>query len=373
MPDESGNQDVSEEKVETNRSKGQEPTAVNTEAITIAREMAGMTQTELAMATGFSQAKISRFEDGISQPSGEEVKTLANKLGQRPRFFYRSDVKRSVFNSFYRKRKSVSQKLLMQFNARVCVRQVQIDRLLGKVELESTPIPRFDPEDYQGGVKQVAAALRQLLKLPPGPVKSLIEPLEDIGVIIVMEDFGIPKLDGVSTFSNKGTPIIFLNVQAPPSRRRFSLAHEIAHTALHRYLAPDADEQADALAAELLMPENDIRTELAGEPLSLARLAELKPRWRVSMAALLFRAKTLELIEQRRYSYLWAQMATAGHRIREPYEELLEDEKPALEREIIEYHRDDLNYTTSELADSLDITEKEVLRRYNLHAELRVI
>ena len=314
--------------------------AVNTEALIVAREMAGMTQTEVAAASGLSQAKISRFEDGISDPSNEEVNQLSKCLNVVPRFFYRPDVKRSVFNSFYRKRKSVSQRVLMQFNSKVCFRQIQIDRLLGKVEQEAIPIPRFDVEAYPGGIKQIAAALRQLLKIPPGPIKKLIPPLEDAGVIIVIEDFGVTKIDGVSTFTNNGSPIIFLNRHAPNSRRRFSLAHEFAHTALHRYVAPDADEQADALAAEFLMPEDEISPDFAIGALNLAKLANLKLRWRVSMAALfLDRAKTLGAISQRQYSYLWSQIAAAGYKIREPHEELLDDEKPTLERELVQFHQ----------------------------------
>ena len=335
--------------------------------------MAGLTQTDLARLSGFSQAKISRFEDGISDPSADELGALASCLSVPPRFFGRSDIKRSVFNSFYRKRKSVSQKTLMQFNSRVCFRQIQIDRLLRKVELETEPIPRFDPRDYKGGIKQVAASLRQLLKLPPGPVKKLIPALEDIGVIIVMDDFGVTKIDGVSTFSNNGAPIIFLNTQAPNSRRRFSLAHELAHTALHQYVAPDADEQADALAAEFLMPEDEIYADLASQPITLASLANLKLRWRTSMAEILYRARALDLIAPRRYTYLWTQMSAAGYKIREPHEELLEDEMPTLEQELVQFHRKELDYTPSEIAELLDISESEVCGRYQIEARLRVL
>jgi Zn-dependent peptidase ImmA (M78 family)/transcriptional regulator with XRE-family HTH domain len=346
---------------------------VNTEALIIAREMAGMTQVELSKVSGLTQAKISRFEDGISLPTAEESAVMSKAMGIPAHFFYSQDIRRSVFNSFYRKRKSVAQKPLMQFNARVCFRQAQVDRLMDKVEMENEPIPRFDPEDYPGGFRQVAAALRQLFKLPPGPVKKLIQPMEDAGVVIIMENFGVPKLDGVSTFSNKRVPIIFLNIQAPPSRRRFSLAHEIAHTALHRHLTPDVDEQADSLAAEFLMPESEITNDLEYDRLSLERLADLKLKWRVSMAALLFRAKTLGIIDARKYSYLWAKMSGAGYRIREPHEEFLDDERPSLERELIRYHLENLQYSNAELAEALDVSEDALTIRYGLLANLQVM
>lgn len=344
--------------------KAQAQQAVNTEALIIGRELAGLTQTELANLVKLSQAKISRFEDGISQPSPHEIAVLAFALHLPERFFYRADVKRSVFNSFYRKRKSVSQKALMQFNANICLRQIQIDRLLEKVEIDAEPLPRFDPDDYKGGLKQVATSLRQLLKLPPGPIRGLVRPLEDIGVVVVIDDFGIAKLDGVSTFSNKKIPIIFLNSQAPPSRRRFSLAHEFAHSVLHTYMRPDVDEQADALASEILMPAEEIKADMAYDALTLDRLADLKLRWRVSMSALLFRAKALGFIDQRRYYYLYAQMSSAGYRIREPGEEYIQDESPTLERELVSFHREELRYSSGEIADALDLTESAVEQRY---------
>jgi Zn-dependent peptidase ImmA (M78 family)/DNA-binding XRE family transcriptional regulator len=335
--------------------------------------MAGMTQTELATEAGLSQAKISRFEDGISAPSTDDACVIAKHTGVPLKFLYRRDVKRSIFNSFYRKRKSVSQRALMQFNSRVCFRQIQIDRLLSKVDLESDPIPRFDIDAYRGGIKEIAVRLRQLLKIPAGPIKGLMRPLEDAGVVVVMEDFGITKIDGVSTFTNNGNPIIFLNTQAPNSRRRFSLAHELAHIALHKYVAPDADEQADALAAEFLMPEDDISSDISAAPITLGRLADLKLKWRVSMASVLFRARTLGLIDQRRYTYIWTQMSAAGYKIREPHEDLLESEEPTLEKELIRYHREDLSYSASELSDTLDTSEAELARRSNTSCELRVV
>jgi Zn-dependent peptidase ImmA (M78 family)/transcriptional regulator with XRE-family HTH domain len=347
--------------------------AVNAEALIIAREFAGFSQTTLAKGSGFSQAKISRFEDGITSPDATEAHSLAIALGVPVRLFYRSDIKRAVFNSFYRKRKSVSQKTIMQFNAKVCLRQTQLDRLFSKVEMESEPIPRFDLAEYPGGVRQVAMALRQFLKIPPGPVRNLVKIAEDAGVTVIMEDFGIPKMDGVSTFTNQNRPVVFLNTQAPPSRRRFSLAHEIAHTALHRYIAPDVDEQADALASEFLMPEDEIKIDLASQPITVARLAELKLKWRVSMAALLFRSKALNIIDQRKYYYLWTQISSRGYRVQEPHEEYMQVEQPTLEKELIRFHMEELGYTTNEIAESLDIDESEVIKRYGGQPQLKVI
>ena len=341
----------------------QEQKLVSPEALIIAREKAMMTQSALSRASGISQAKISRFEDGLFQPTSHEVEALGEALGVPTRFFFRTDIKRSVFNSFYRKRKSVSIKALMQFNAKICVRQAQLDRLLSKTEILGETIPRYNPEDFQGGIKEIAELLRQFLRMPPGPITDLISPIEDAGIIIVFENFGLPTLDGVSTMSRGGKPIIFINSQMPPSRRRFTCAHELSHAVLHRGLSPDVEEQANRLAAEFLMPEDEIIFDLKDKPITLGRLADLKLKWKVAMAALLFRSKTLDVIDQRRYYYLWKQISQAGYRIREPHEEYVQDSFPSLEREIMEYHANNLHYTCKEFEETLDESTETILNR----------
>lgn len=349
------------------KTQSEKPLAVNQEALVLARELGGFSQSELSARTGFSQAKLSRFEDGLSVPTEEDAERLAAALGVPKKFFYRSDVRRSIFNSFYRKRKSVPQKAIMKFNAWVCVRQIQIDRLMAKVEVDALPVPQFDFDDQShGGVEGIAQSLRQLLRIPPGPVRKLISALENAGIVVVEDDFGIPKLDGVSTFSNLRTPIIFLNKHSPPSRRKFTAAHEYAHTVLHKSLNPDVDTQADHLASEFLMPKAEILGDFTTFPLTLARLADLKLKWKVSMAALLYRAKAIGAIDQRRYSYLFMLLGQAGYRVVEPYEETIADDTPALEREMLDVFRRDLEYTDTELADVLDTTEAEISRRVSM-------
>ena len=97
----------------------------------------------------------------------------------------------------------------------------------------------------------------------------------------------------------------------------------------------EAGQNVREFAAELLMPEKDIRGHLSGA-LSLRRLADLKPVWGVSMAALLMRASSLGNITKRKYQYLWTQMSKFGYRRREPIE--LEPEVPSLLSELIETH-----------------------------------
>lgn len=114
-----------------------------------------------------------------------------------------------------------------------------------------------------------------------------------------------------------GVPIVGVNTLHAPNRQRFTLAHEIAHILLHRHeleqavhvdrgslrrdaLASagiDATEiEANAFAAELLMPTELLNSALDGRSVDLEddeAVATLAKRFKVSEAAIRFRLSSL--------------------------------------------------------------------------------
>jgi Zn-dependent peptidase ImmA (M78 family) len=96
-------------------------------------------------------------------------------------------------------------------------------------------------------------------------------------------------------------------------------AHELGHLVLHggksRFEVDDTE--ADDFAAEFLMPETVMRKEIKS-PVTISSLAALKPRWRVSIQALIVRAKELGLVTDRQYRYLFEQISAMGWRKAEP-------------------------------------------------------
>lgn len=97
-------------------------------------------------------------------------------------------------------------------------------------------------------------------------------------------------------------PVIEINAKTPGDRQRWTLAHELGHLVLHgaiRGRVDEVEEQADAFAAELLLPESVMRNEVM-VPVTLSQVATLKARWHVSMAALIRRVHALGIINDRR-------------------------------------------------------------------------
>src|SRR5260370_31893651 len=117
-----------------------------------------------------------------------------------------------------------------------------------------------------------------------------------------------------------------------------NVAHELGHLVMHKPIVNpirEMEEQAFHFAAEFLMAENRMRLEIV-PPVNLDTFASLKQRWGVSIAALIMRARKLEIIKQRKYAQLFQQLSARGWRMREPRMFDVPVEKPRAVRQIAE-------------------------------------
>jgi Zn-dependent peptidase ImmA (M78 family) len=181
------------------------------------------------------------------------------------------------------------------------------------------PLPSMDIEEYEGDATRVAGVLRALWSLPDGPILNLTELVERAGVIVIPCNFQNRAMDATSLRLNDTPPLIFINSDIPGDRWRFTLAHELGHLILHETPTEEMEDEADAFAAELLLPQDELAPQLRRlTRIRVQDLANLKPYWRVSMAALLMRAKSLGAIKPNSERHLWMQMSKLGYRRVEP-------------------------------------------------------
>jgi Zn-dependent peptidase ImmA (M78 family) len=101
----------------------------------------------------------------------------------------------------------------------------------------------------------------------------------------------------------------------------------------------------------------------------------LKKVWRVSMAALLVRAKTTGAIDHYKSDYLWRQMSSLGYRTSEPSELAIEREQPTLFPAMLRHLTEELDYTQSDLEQVLALHYEEIAAMYGLpkHTGLRLV
>lgn len=326
---------------------------INNETLELARQLRQLTQREAAEAIGISQGKLSKAEHGLQELDIPILETLAKFYEIPLAFFYRELDPTPVSHYYYRK-KITSNKLTDSFVSLVQIFKIFIEEFLKPIELPEFDLQLYTPSQ-ELSVQEIANRTRFSLGIFKGPVPNLTTLLENHGILIVKIDFGTNKLDGLSTYTSKGRRIIFLNTQMPNDRMRFSLAHELGHMIMHSGKLPlpgqDVENEANEFASQFLMPEEEISPMLYG--INMYDLVTLKKRWRVSMKALIYRAKSLMTINDRTYRNLQIFYSKKGYNHGEPYP--LPFESPTLLYETVNIYKNELGYTDSELMELMTI------------------
>lgn len=350
---------------------------VRGELVSLRRRMLSISQAELSEKMGMGQGTLSKIEQGLKQASEEQAERLADALDCPISFFTQSEREYGApmsAHAMFRKKSSVGQKAIDRVIAELNVRIAHARKFLSSVELTpELPFPQYDVDDFDGQPDAVAENVRRAWLLPRGPIRSLTECAERAGCLVVHCDLEEAKIDGVSYRIPGLPPIIFLNRSQPADRMRFSLAHELGHLIMHNYPTATMEEEADKFASALLMPAADIGPEL--RDLSIDKAAYMKPVWRVSMAALIFRANFLGRIDRYKSEYLWRQMSSRGFRVREPQMLDFDRETTSVMDALVTHTVYEMGYSPDELPQLLHLTYPELAKLYRLEAQagLRVV
>ncbi len=334
-------------------------------ALALARAARGLTQAELAAKSGVSQAYLSKAEKGAVELTGSRLIDVASALGYPVEFFIEdmAATPAPTACAFPRKRNSLPVSAEKQVRAVLEVTRMQVDALLDGVDEAVPPVSlerrAVEDEDWISPA-EMAAHIRARAGVPTGPITDLTELLERMGVVVVVRDLGNRRIDALGEWPPDHRPLMLVNVTAPPDRRRFTLAHELGHTVLHASPRLNQESEADQFAAELLLPAVDGRRLFTAD-LNLARLADLKARWGVSMAALARRAWDLGVISDYRYRQLNIDLSAGGYRIREPVP--LQYETPSLLSRAID-HRQAAGEELGQLASRARMTDEEFSSMY---------
>ena len=313
---------------------------VNGDRIKQAREIRGLTQAELAERIGYSQATIAHLERNsaqlLLQPSEKIVQAIALQTGFPLQFFYQESGPEFPLGSLlFRSRRSL-------FTRENRYRAHQLGRLIyeiaEKMSKRVTTIEIRVPRVWKEDPTTAARVTRTKLGLSPDtPVRNLLNQLEKNGVFIFALPYIIDEHDSYSVWadSEPRRPVIIISDGKPGDRQRFNLAHELGHLVMHGSFPQGlkkVEDEADLFAAEFLLPEETMKREIT-PPVTLTSLAELKPRWGVSISTLIVRAEKLKIITERQARYLHMQMREKGWYEQEPENLTFKAEKPrALKR-----------------------------------------
>jgi len=335
----------------------------------MARQLRGFQQGEAANKLGVTQAALSRAENGVVAPSDDLVAAAETCYRVPKSFFYQTDPVYGApvsVHAMFRRKADVTARELDRIIAELNIRTIHLRKLLDSADFRaSKEVPRLDVEKYKGDVEDIADVVRAHWQVPPGPIHNLTALAESAGIVVVHSDLGGAEVDGVKYEVPGLPPIVLLNSQKPADRMRFSLAHEIGHLVMHRLPNPEMEDQANLFAGAFLLPRREMKAAFSRK-VDLRRLAELKPEWKVSMQALLYRAKTVGATNDNQLRYLWQQFNIHRIRHREPPELDFPTEQPIVLPRLLSLHLEDLGYTISTLAQALNWDADEMTAMYGI-------
>lgn len=303
------------------------------ERLRVIREARGLTKTELADHVSMSISSLSQYESGNITPSPDSVEALAGALAI-PEDFLTSEVpveialehchfRRQTGVPKKEQRKAVSWGVLALDFFRNADRYVTLPNLSVPDYSESRP---FNGKE----IEAIAQKVRDYWNLGFGPLSNVVWLVEQFGVPTIELSDCDDRLDAFSAWTSYRPMVFFTTAKDSPSRRRFDAAHELGHLILHKDTDPGAagvEDEAFRFASSFLLPAEPFRSEMPTQ-LSWPKLREMKRRWKVSLAALVYRAHELGIYSDATRRRAFAQLSIRGWRRNEPDEP--EMERPSL-------------------------------------------
>jgi Zn-dependent peptidase ImmA (M78 family)/transcriptional regulator with XRE-family HTH domain len=338
-----------------------------------ARESKELSMADLGDAIGLTRQAISFYESGEREPDPETLMKIIGVLEQpisfftteRPHGFGRRGT--TFFRSFKSKTKRTNRRceVLSDWFAQAAS---FLDEFVNfpTVDLPEIAPPRQGQYYSDDEIEAAAAAVRRHWGLGDGPIADVVGLMESRGVIVARSEFGT---DTVSAFSfwEGGRPFIFLGAdKGSAARSRFDAAHELAHVCLHRGvetqdLELDLDKvesEADRFASAFLLPAPTYSLEIFST--RLGAFVELKRRWRVSIAAQIFRCLDLSILSEMQALNLRKQLSAHNWRKHEPLDDVLPIEKPRVMEKALRLLLDHNVRTVSDILDGIRLSHPTV-------------
>lgn len=328
------------------KEKGAEGIKIIPQRLREARVACSKTITEVSKAIGVSAQVLSMYELGRCNPSAEVFYKLKNTYNL-PMKYYSKPYPESTcksptfFRSFSAATKSKRELAELQskwFTQEIVshleekVKFPQVDDFFIKIK-KSMAVEKKEKRNLDS----LAKIIRREWGLGIDPIGNLTRVLERKGVIIVKMALD-ETIDGFS-FWEKNRPFIFVNKNNNPFRLRMSIAHELCHLFFHE--AEDVEnnlkeieKEAKYFASAFLMPDSSFMQDVCST--SLDHFLYLKPKWMVSVQAMIMRCSQLNLISEDRHLYLQKQISRKHWRKGEPGDSDYESERPVLLQQAIQ-------------------------------------
>lgn len=289
----------------------------------MARQYEGRTRQSLSSRTGIAADKLGRMESGRVAPSMQEAEALATALSVSLEFLALPlDTEIDEENAHFRSRSAPLRERSSAL-AQAALLGDLLEFFRSHLELPVCSVPELGGWECEAAADECRRAWGLSVERP---LDNVLRVAESTGVVVAYgEPRTIRRVDAFSARLHDGGALVILNPDDPPSRNAFNIAHELGHLALHNEVETGdsaSEKQADRFASALLMPRKGFVAAWKEGPSrpTLSWLLRMKGWWRVSLQALVRRARDLHLLPYEEYRGLCIAISKNGWRLREPEE-----------------------------------------------------
>lgn len=274
-----------------------------------------------------SPPAVSKYEKGQITPNSEKLIEFANAYNGKVLDLLKSqDTLEMKFNFFRKKQRLKGQNLKLLKE----IIQNKVSDYLNVVELNNINTFNFKLRKYScnnmDDAEEAANNFRKHYELSMNqPLPDLISILENIGILIIQidnPDDRFRDFDGLSEIVNN-IPIIVLLKDDDGARQRFTIAHELGYLVLEiKNEKLNEEKICNKFARTLLMPKDAVIKEFDSSRSSISyfELIAFKKEYKVSMQAIVYRLKELNIISDYLYRKITISFNSMGIRKKEPIE-----------------------------------------------------
>lgn len=305
------------------------------------REAAGHSQEKFAELLKISRQTLSSIETGKVAPDSTKLLAASQILGCPLTDFFREEEEK-VALLFRAAEHTIPNAEVRSRFQRLSRAYRELEEIVGVAETSiSPPEYSFYPEahsKHEAFATLVAKSERDRLGLGPcEPIENIFDLLEQNGVRIVFDEVAQRDVFGVSGYSRKTGTCILLSLHSTLERKIITVAHELAHLLMHRYLYQprenitieqdsEIESMANVFAAAFLVPELGLREMFAknigGRHIDIEDVVFLKQHFRVSNEVIVRRIRKLKLASSEDCDKVWAKIRALEPDVRREYRPL---------------------------------------------------
>lgn len=338
-----------------------------------ARIYRGLSVDELSKELHVTRQRIYQLESGNETPSVETMLAITEKLKFPPNFFMQDSEAEShqLGSTYFRSLLTTSKKyqqeqiVKMEFIASIH------DFLNKYINFPSLDIPELG---YYGP-EEAAIRLRDYWTLGDGPVDRLTLIMENHGIIVTSYQTSSTDIDAFSHKLDDRFIVVLSKNKDCAARSNFDAAHELGHIVLHNWKDDlsslsreefrQREKEANDFASAFLMPATSFdRSFKAERGRGLEPYVRLKQKWQTSIAAILYRARSMELISSVQYQSTCRLLNKRGWLKHEPYDDFVRFTPPVLFKSAVKLLLDEKVFTANsfmqELGKTIDIPYDQV-------------